>query len=253
MSKKILYLNYILLIIHIIIEESISSPFLKNSLIRLLQQEDEDDYNPEKFNSRNSLILFNLYDQFNKYFKVNNTDINTKECHNFIFNDLVLDYNYNNLFYYSGHKLADIGSPVDCLNNNYTFLLPLFTFEINENSIKEEDKLSYFASKNKANIGFCIWNQCNKFIEENLVNNLDTKFKLSMEKIYNIKDMKITYKFKEMKYEYSLGIKVFEIFVYIYILFYILIKLIVWIYNKYKESTQIKRMRRKDYLNIDEN
>ena len=253
MSKKILNLNYILLIIHIIIEESISSPFLKNSLIRLLQQEDEDDYNPEKFNSRNSLILFNLYDQFNKYFKVNNTDINTKECHNFIFNDLVLDYNYNNLFYYSGHKLTDIGLPDDCLNNNYTFLLPLFTFEINENSIKEEDKLSYFASKNKANIGFCIWNQCNKFIEENLVNNLDTKFKLSMEKIYNIKDMKITYKFKEMKYEYSLGIKVFEIFVYIYILFYILIKLIVWIYNKYKESTQIKRMRRKDYLNIDEN
>ena len=253
MSKKKLFLNYILLIIIILIGDAICSPFFKKSIMRLLQEDEKDDYNPEKFNSRNSLILFNLYDQFNKYFQVNSTDEKTKECRNFIFNDLVLDYNYNNLYYYSGHKLADIGYPDDCLKKNYTFLLPLFTFEINENSTKEDDKLAYFASKNKANIGFCIWNQCNTFVEENLVKNLDKKFKLSMEKIYDIKDLQITMKNKEMEYEYSLTIKVFKIFIYVYFSLYALIKIIVWIYNKYKEASQTKRTNRKDYLNIDEN
>ena len=122
MSKKKLFLNYILLIIIILIGDAICSPFFKKTLMRLLQEDERDDYNPEKFSSSNSLILFNLYDQFNKYFQVNSTDEKTKECRNFIFNDLVLDYNYNNLYYYSGHKLADIGYPDDCLKKNYRIL-----------------------------------------------------------------------------------------------------------------------------------
>ena len=131
MSKKIFFLFTIILLIGISISLPFPFPSLKQKLIRMLQDDDED-YSPEKFNSSNSLVLFNLYDQFNKYFQVNNSDINTRECRDFIFNDLVLDYHYNNLYYYSGHKLTDIGYATDCLDNNYTYVLPLFTFNINE-------------------------------------------------------------------------------------------------------------------------
>ena len=101
MSKKLSLLILILFIC--LIDKSFSFPFLKERIIRLLQERDDDNYNPEKFNSSNSLILFNLYDQFNKYFEVNNSDINTKDCRDFIFNDLILDYHYTNLYFYSGH------------------------------------------------------------------------------------------------------------------------------------------------------
>ena len=251
MSKKLSLLILILFIC--LIDKSFSFPFLKERIIRLLQERDDDNYNPEKFNSSNSLILFNLYDQFNKYFEVNNSDINTKDCRDFIFNDLILDYHYTNLYFYSGHKLTDIGYPADCLDNNFTYLLPLLTFDIDENMVKEDDKMSYFASKNKYCIGFCIWNQCNNFVEENLVKNLDNKFKTSMEKIYNIKDIKITWKHNEMNYEFSLGIRVFKIIIYIYISLYIFIKLIIWSYTKYKESLQNEKRKKKDYLKMYEN
>jgi hypothetical protein len=48
-------------------------------------------------------------------------------------------------------------------------------------------------------------------VEENLVKNLDNKFKTSLEKMYNIKDIKITWKHNGMNYEFSLGIRVFQI------------------------------------------
>ena len=172
-----------LLIIFIVLIRNIKSSLLRKKLISMLLEEDQDKYTPEKFNSSNSLILFNLYDQFNKYFQVkyfqvNSSDQNAKDCRDFIFNDLVLDYDYTNLFLYSGHKLTEVGYPEECINNNFTFLLTLFTFGINDNMTKEEDQISYFISKNKTNFGICIWNECNNFVKNNLMNKIDTKIKI---------------------------------------------------------------------------
>jgi hypothetical protein len=242
-----------LLIIFIVLIWNIKSSLLRKKLISMLLDEDQDKYNPEKFNSSNSLILFNLYDQFNKYFQVNSSDQNAKDCRDFIFNDLVLDYDYTNLFFYSGHKLTEVGYPEECINNNFTFLLSLFTFGINDNMTKEEDQISYFISKNKTNLGICIWNECNNFVKNNLMNNIDTKFELNMENIYNIKNMKIFLKDKNTNNDFSTGIKIFRIILYIYISLYIIFKLIIWIYIKYKEASQTEKRKRKDYLKMDEN
>ena len=249
MSKNFFSLILVILLIY----KSISFSFMKEALIRILKEGDQDQINPEKFNSSNSLILFNLYDQFNKYFQVNNSDINTRDCRDLIFNDLILDFDYTDLFFYSGHKLNDIGYPSDCLEDNFTFLLPLFTFNINENSTNEEDQMAFFSSKNRANVGLCIWKECNDFVEDNFVKKIDEKFRVNMNNIYNITDIKVNYRHKEMEYEYSLGIKIFEKIIYVYISLYVLIKLVIWIYIKYKESSQIERRKRKDYLQIDEN
>ena len=250
MSKKIFIFNILLIII--LISNSISFQFLKDTLIRILQEDEQDKYTKEKFKSRNSIVLFNLYDQFNKYFDVNTLDENVKECRDIIFNNLVLDYDYTNFYFYSGHQFTDIGYITDCLDNNFTFLLPLFYFNIEENMTKEEDKMAFFSSKNKANMGFCVWKQCNKFIENNFVNNLNKKFKSSMERLYNIKDIKINWRHNEMIYEFSLGTKILLIILYIYISLYVLLKILIWIYIKIKESSVTLKRKRKDYLKIDE-
>jgi hypothetical protein len=69
---------------------------------------------------------------------------------------------------------------------------------------KEEDQISYFISKNKTNLGICIWNECNNFVKNNLMNNIDTKFELNMENIYNIKNMKIFLKDKNTNNDFSI-------------------------------------------------
>ena len=249
--------NFLILLIITITLISKANSFinvkLRKKLLSLLEDEQQDKYTPKKFNSSNSLILFNLYDQFNKYFDVNTTDKSTRECRDIIFNDLVLDYNFTNLYFYSGHKLTEIGYPKDCLENNFTFLLPLFTFEINQNMTKEEDQLAIFTSKNQANLGICIWSLCNDFIEKNLINHMDKKFSMSMENIYKIKDLRIFWKKSQVEEDYSTGIKVFGIIIFIYISIYILFKILIWIYLKYKEISQTDRRKRKDYLKMDEN
>ena len=249
--------NFLILLVLIIIliskENSFINIKLKKKLLSLLEDEQQDKFTPRRFNSSNSLILFNLYDQFNKYFEVNTTETNTRECRDIIFNDLVLDYNFTNLYFYSGHKLTEIGYQKECLENNFTFLLTLFTFEISQNMTKEEDQLAIFISKNKSNIGICVWSLCNDFIEKNLINNMDKKFSMNMENIYKIKDIRIFWKRDKEKEDISPGMKSFGIIIFIYISIYILFKLLIWIYIKYKEITQTDRRKRKDYLKIDEN
>ena len=255
MFKMNIYVSLIFLVlIKISEEESILYSKLKKNYISLLLQDDGiDKYTPEKFNSSNSLILFNLSDQFNKYFQVNTSEENIKKCRDFIFNDLILDYNYKNFFFYSGHKLNDIGDPIECLNNNGTFLLALLTFGLSKNMTKLEDQMSLFTSKNKSNIGICIWNECYDFVKDHIMNNLNQKFKMSMDYLYDIKDIKIILKNNNIKHEYSKGIKAFLIILSIYISIYVCLKFIIWIYNKYKElSIKTGRRKKKDYLKIDE-
>ena len=253
MLKKIYFYYNIILIILLYEKANLFFPnlVLRQKLISLLT-DDQDKYTPEKFNSSNSLILFNLYDQFNKYFDINTSDQNTKECRDLIFNELVLDYNYTNLFFYSGHKFTEIGYPEECISKNATFLLTLLTFDLNENSTNEEDQMTYFNSKSKSNMGFCVWKKCNNFIENNLIKNIDEKLKKNLKKNYKIKDIKIIWKHSEINEVFSTGIKVVGIILLIYISLYILVKLIIWIYTKYKESKQSEKRKRKDYLIIEE-
>ena len=256
MYLKKIYLYYNIIIIIILLQTKVSTYYpnvysLRNKLLSLLSDE-QDKYTPGKFNSSNSLILFNLYDQFNKYFDINTSDQNTKECRDLIFNELVLDYNYTNLFFYSGHKFTEIGYPEECISKNATFLLTLLTFDLNENSTNEEDQMTYFNSKSKSNMGFCVWKKCNNFIENNLIKNIDEKLKKNLKKNYKIKDIKIIWKHSEINEVFSTGIKVVGIILLIYISLYILVKLIIWIYTKYKESKQSEKRKRKDYLIIEE-
>ena len=253
MIKKIYFYYNIILIILLYEKANLFFPnlALRQKLISLLS-DDQDKYTPEKFNSSNSLILFNLYDQFNKYFNINTADQNTKDCRDLIFNELVLDYNYTNLFFYSGHKFTEIGDPEECISKNATFLLALLTFNLYDNSTKEEDQMAYFNSKSRVNMGFCVWNKCNKFIENNLINKIDEKLKKNLKYNYNISDIKIIWKHNGMENEFSTGIKIIGIIIAIYILLYIIIKLIIWIYTKYKEAKQTEKRKRKDYLIIEE-
>ena len=256
MIKKI-YLYYNIIII-ILLQTKVSTYYpnvysLRNKLLSLLSDE-QDKYTPGKFNSSNSLILFNLYDQFNKYFNINTNDPSTKECRDLIFGELVIDYNYTNLFFYSGHKLTEIGYPDDCVSNNATFLLTLLTFDIKENSTRVEDQMAIFNSKTKSNLGFCVWRACNNFIKNKFMNGTepDDTFIKNMKVNYNINKIKMIWTYKGLNEDFSTGIKVFRIILYTYISLYIIFKLIIWIYTKYKESKQTEKRKRKDYLKIEE-
>jgi hypothetical protein len=231
-----------------------------NKKIRdLLQLGINDDCNPKRFISINRLNLYLLYSQSIKYFKSFNKSIDKDafKCWDSIFNNMVDDYNYTNLYFYSGHKLPDIGDPVSCLNDNYTYLLALLTYDIYDNSTKIEDKISYFTSKTKSNLGICLWEECNNYISQNLINNIDQVFKNNIMKIYNIKDLKINWnhhKIKDEKNKLSVCMKLFISLLIIYMIAFIVLKILVK-YSSIKKKVfegKMRKREKKDYLKLEE-
>ena len=231
-----------------------------NKKIRdLLQFGINDDCNPKRFISINRLNLYLLYSQSIKYFTSFNRSIDKDafQCWDSIFNYMVDDYNYTNLYFYSGHKLPDIGDPVSCLNDNYTYLLALLTYDIYDNSTKIEDKISYFTSKNKSNLGICLWEECNNYLSQNLINNIDEVFKNNIKKIYNIKDLKINWnhrKIKDEKNRTSVCMKLFISLLIIYMIAFIVLKILVK-YSSIKKKVfegKMRKREKKDYLKMEE-
>ena len=231
--------------------------------MRKLQQDDYlDELSPRKFNSSNTLNLYFLYDQFNQYFNQNSDKV-AKQCWNSLFKYMVEDYDYKSLYFYSGHKLSDIGDPITCVNENYTYLLALLTFDINETSSKIEDKISLFTSKEKSNLGICIWEECNNYINQVLIKDIDKGLKKNLNKIYHIKDIKIIMnnkEIKEKKYVYSLGIKIFGMIVLLYFLIFVILKLIVICTDNHQRAVEAKifelrsgKKIKKDYLKEEAN
>ena len=250
-------LKIIILIISFL--DIISQKEFNKKIRDLLQFGINDDCNPKRFISINKLNLYLLYSQSIKYFTSFNKSIDKDAylCWDSIFNYMVDDYNYTNLYFYSGHKLADIGDPVSCLNDNYTYLLALLTYDIFENSTKIEYKISFFTSKNKSNLGICLWEECNNYISQNLINNIDESFKNNIKKIYNIKDLKIIWnhpKIKDENSKLSVCMKLFSSLLIIYMIAFIVVKILVKyssIKKKAFEGKMLKR-ERKDYLKMEE-
>jgi len=253
-------MNFFLLII-ICLKFISNNPLIAK--LRKLQQDDYlDDLSPRKFNSSNTLNLYFLYDQFNQYFN-QTMDKVAKQCWNSLFKYMVEDYDYKSLYFYSGHKLSDIGDPVTCVNENYTYLLALLTYDINETSSKIEDKISLFTSKEKSNLGICIWEECNNYINQVLIKDIDKGLKKNLNKIYHIKDIKVIMnnkKIKEEKYIYSLGIKILGMIVLLYFLIFVILKLIVMCTDKHQKAVEAKifelrtgKKIKKDYLKEEAN
>ena len=255
-------MNIILLItlyIEIIARESLR---IKQKLITLLESNNQDEFTPKRFNNSNALVLYNLYDQFQNYFKYFNNDVDANNCWNSIFNNMVADYDYTTLFFYSGQKLTEIGDENLCLEKKNTYLLVLLTYNVNETSIKIQDKMSLFTSKDKYNLGICIWKECNNFIKEELINNINQDLKNNLNQIYNITDIKVIWNNEELKKEknaLSLGIKIFFIFLIIYFIIFIILKLIMLLIIRHKNTIskealelKLEKRKRKDYLKIEE-
>ena len=253
-------MNFFLLII-------ICLKFISNKsfseILRNLQQDDYlDELSPRKFNSSNTLNLYFLYDQFSQYFNQTSDKV-AKQCWNSLFKYMVEDYDYKNLYFYSGHKLSDIGDPVTCVNENYTFLLTLLTFDINETSSKIEDKISLFTSKEKSNLGICIWEECNNYINQVLIKDIDKSLKNNLNKIYHIKDIKVIMNNREIEKEkhiYSLGLKIFGLVLLSYFLIFIILKLIVLCTISHQRAVEAKifelktgKKIKKDYLKEEAN
>ena len=166
-------MDFLLLII-LSLEIFSKKTLIKNKLISLLDSfSNNDEYTAKRFNNSNALVFYNLYDQFQKYFKIHSNDSDDSECWDSIFNNMVADYDYSIIYFYSGHKLTEIGDEELCIKEKNTYLLTLLTYDINETSIKIQDKMSLFSSKENYNLGICIWKDCNNFINKALINNID--------------------------------------------------------------------------------
>ncbi len=246
----------------IIIVEIYTTLSFKHKLISLLSESDPS-YNPKRFNITNSLVLYNLYDQFQDYFYIkSNTDSDAGICWESIFSNLIADYDYSILYFNSGHKLTQIGDSMSCVEGNNIYLLTLLTYELNETSFKIEDKISFFTSKNRYNLGICIWKECINFINKTLINNVDKDLKYNLDKIYHIKDIKAIWNYEELKKqkkEKSFGIKIIGLILMIYGIIFILLKIIVYINKRKKKKNSLeayqKRLERKkrvDYLKMEE-
>ena len=250
-------LKIIILIISFL--DIISQKEFNKKIRELLQFGINDDCNPKRFISINRLNLYLLYSESIKYFTPFNKTIDKDafQCWDSIFNNMVDDYNYTNLYFYSGHKLTDIGDPVSCLNENYTYLLALLTYDVYENSSKIEDKISYFTSKNKSNLGICLWEDCNNYLSQNLINNIDEVFKNNIKKLYNIKDLKINWnhrKIKDEKNKISVCMKLFISLLIIYMIAFIVVKILVK-YSSIKKKIfegKMRKREKKDYLKMEE-
>ena len=220
-------MNILILIIFSLEFISIKSSYEK--LRALLNEYNQEECTPKMFKSRNTLILYNLYSQFNNYFNNTNDEV-AKKCWSSIFNNMIGDYNYTNLYFYSGHKMPDIGDPISCVDENYTYLLALLTFDIKKTSLKIEDKITFFSSKERSNLGICIWEECNEYIKQILNEKTDITLKNNLNKIYNIKDIKGIIGHKNLdneKYALSFGIKILGIILLSYFIIFIILKIIV--------------------------
>ena len=254
-------MNFLLLII-LSLEILSKKSLIKNKLISLIESlNNNDEYTSKRFNNSNALVFYNLYDQFQNYFKIHSNDSVASECWDSIFNNMVADYDYSILFFYSGHKLTEIGDEETCIKESNTYLLTLLSYDINETSIKIQDKLSLFTSKENYNLGICIWKDCNNFINKALINNIDKELTKNLKQIYHIKDIKIIWNNEQLKEKnvLSIGIKIFGLIILGYFIIFIVLKIIVFIAIKHKRSIEkeayelkIKKREKKDYLKMEE-
>ena len=243
--------NILLIILFL---EIITKKQLSKKLLSLLESIDQNSYNPDSFNLHNSFHLLEFCNQFKSYFSEKED-----KCFESIFLKIV-DYNYSNLYFYSGHKIPEIGDESSCLKENSTYLLALLTYKINETSIKVEDKISVFTSKEKANLGICLWNDCNSFIKRNLIDKMDETFKKNLNKIYKIKDIKAIYNYDALnkdKNVFSTKIKIFSVLLLIYIMVFVVLKIIMFVYTRHKSPDNIYELRKErrkkiDYLKMEE-
>ena len=213
--------NILLIILFL---EIISKKQISKKLLSLLESIDQNDFNPESFNLHNSFYLLEFCNHIKTYFSEKED-----KCFESIFLKIV-DYNYSNLYFYSGHKIPDIGDETSCLKENSTYLLALLTYKINKTSIKLEDKISIFTSKEKSNLGICLWNDCNSFIKRNIIDKMDETFKKNLNKIYNITDIKVIYNYDALNKEknaLSKKIKIFGIILLIYFIIFVILKIII--------------------------
>jgi hypothetical protein len=239
----------------LIITKILSSINYNNKFITFLDSTDSNE-NENRFHNRNLLYYIRFCEAFKDYFGDNN------DCITQIFIDKVIYYDYENLYYYSGHKLTEIGDEVSCLNSNSTYILALLTYEINDTSVKLEDKMSKFTSKEKSNLGVCVWSDCNDYLKNVLIDNGNAQFKQNLKKLYNIKDIKAIINYKQLNKEkniLSIGIKICCAIFIIYIIAYIVLKIIMLIISHQKKSAEkeayeLKMEKRKkvDYLKVEE-
>ena len=239
----------------LILTKILSNIKYNNKLITFLDSTDSNE-NENRFHNRNLLYYIRFCEAFKDYFGDNN------DCITQIFIDKVIYYDYENLYYYSGHKLTEIGDEVSCLNSNSTYILALLTYEINDTSAKLEDKMSKFTSKEKSNLGVCVWSDCNDYLKNVLIDNENAQFKQNLKKLYNIKDIKAIINYKQLNKEkniFSLGIKICSVIFIIYIIAYIVLKIIMLIISHQKKSAEkeayeLKMEKRKkvDYLKVEE-
>jgi hypothetical protein len=245
--------------------EILAKKSFNNKFFSLLSSINEDNYTPTIFSYKNSNILWTSSEAIKKFFSPDldsDKDEDTKLCWNTILTTLIGEYDYSILYFYSGHKLTEIGDENSCLDENNTYLLGLISYNINETSNKAEDKLAIFSSKDKSNIGICIWRECNNFIKKTLIDKIDEDLKKNLEKIYHINDLKVNWNYKELKDEknkYSSNIKAFGIFLIIYFLIFILMKIFIVIIKKHKKMILSKesdgffkeKKKKKDYLKME--
>ena len=247
------------IIICIFFLKIMSKKSFNKSFLSFLKNINQDSYSPTIFSYKNSNILWASSEELKKYFTLNSdNDEDSKKCWNSILNILIGEYNYTILYFYSGHKLTEIGDENSCLEENNTYLLSLLTYEINETSNKTEDKIAIFTSKENSNLGICIWSECNNFIKKSLIDSIDGYFKDNLKRIYNIKDIKVNWNFKELKNEknkYSSNIKFFGIILFIYFFTFILCKIIIILIKRHKkrldkETSDMfsEKKKKKDYL-----
>ena len=257
MAKLIFFVLIILFV-----DTQISLSF-KHKLISMLSEIDQSNYTPKKFNITNSLVLYNLYDKFQNYFgQKSSKDSDMRKCWDSIFNNMVGDYNYSILYFNSGHKLTEIGDSMTCVDGNNIYLLTLLTYQLNESSFKIEDKISLFTSKNKYNLGICIWKECVNFINTNIINDMNQDLKNNLDKIYHIKDIKAIWNYQELresKNTKSFGITIIGIILMIYLLIYIILRIIVSVNSRNKSRNRreayemrAKRKKRIDYLRLED-
>ena len=239
----------------LIVTEIISNINFKNKLKSFLDSLEQGD-SQNKFHSRNLMPYIRFCEDFRNYFGDKN------DCISQVFIDKVIYYDYEKLYYYSGHKLTEIGDEASCIKENSTYILALLTYEINNTSIKLEDKMSIFTSKEKSNLGICVWSDCNDYLKNVLVDNGDAKFKQNLKKLYNIKDIKAIINYNELNEEkgkLSFGIKIFGIILIIYFIIFIILKIIMLIIGHQKKSEEkeayelrMEKRNKIDYLKMEE-
>ena len=163
----------------------------------LLNDNNENIFNPIEFKNLNSHALGELSTFFTSLLNEKSPDLNIcrVRAERNIFNMAI-----DNLLFYSGHDFFDLGNYNLCIESeDYFYALILFKTILNSSSEKYDEQLKAFRSNELSNVGICFWQECENTFRYINSTDINKKFIDYLNETYKLEIKNISFAQKPIK------------------------------------------------------